>query len=188
MSDQDQTDTRLEDQIKNLEAEEAQKKAQALKQDDDDKDAIIEALKQELEQMKLTAQRAVADYQNLKRRSEEEKSEFAKYANSKLILEILPFIDNLQRANEQLPENLKDNEWIKGVIQIEKQMMDNLQKQGLESIETIGQKLDPNLHEALMQAPGETDTVVQEVEKGYKLNGRVIRFAKVVVGNGQETQ
>ena len=72
------------------------------------------------------------------------------------------------------------------LINIEKQFIDTLKKQGLCEIETVQQKLNPNLHEALMQVPGEKDLILQEVEKGYMLNGKVIRHSKVIVGSGEE--
>ncbi|KKP37137.1 MAG: molecular chaperone GrpE [Candidatus Peregrinibacteria bacterium GW2011_GWF2_33_10] len=151
----------------------------------DPKDELIAKLQKELEEMKSIAIRATADYQNLKKRTDDEKMEYVKYANAKLLLEILPFIDNMKRAVSHLPENLQSNEWAQGVIHIGNQMLDTLMKLGLEKIKTIGQKFDANLHEALMQMPGEKDFILQEVEEGYSLNGRVIRYAKVVVGNGE---
>ncbi len=181
----------LEEQIQQLQKQEQQKKDNNSNQGDDKKDPKdeeIERLKKELEEMKILAQRSVADYQNLRRRSEEEKLEFVKYSNTKLLTEILPFLDNIQRAINQLPENLSNNEWVNGIINIEKQFIDTLKKQGLTEIETNQQKLDPNFHEALMQTSGEKDMIIQEVEKGYMLNGKVIRFAKVIVGNGETTK
>lgn len=191
---QNQTNNQsLEDKIKALQEEENTKKeafseeqSTASQSQQDAKDAEIEKLKKELEEMKSIAMRATADYQNLRKRSEEEKQDFIKYANSKIILEILPFIDNMKRAMQHVPEELKSNEWTIGVLNIGTHMLDTLNKLGLSKIESIGQKLDPSLHEALMQMPGEKDLILQEMEEGYMLNGKVIRYAKVVVGNGEE--
>lgn len=195
--DTNQQNQSLEDKIKALQQEENDKKEafqnneaaqenQASSSSQDPKDIEIEKLKKELEEMKSIAIRATADYQNLRKRSEEEKIEFMKYANSKLILEILPFIDNMKRAMQHIPEELKTNEWAIGVLNIGSHILDSLNKLGLSKIESVGQKLDPSLHEALMQMPGEQDLIIQEVEEGYMLNGKVIRYAKVVVGNGEK--
>ncbi|OGJ51860.1 nucleotide exchange factor GrpE [Candidatus Peregrinibacteria bacterium RIFOXYB2_FULL_32_7] len=186
-TDQNQPQS-LEDKIKSAEEQDDAKKAQAQKKDEEDKDKIIENLKKELEEMKVIAQRAVADYQNLRRRSEEEKTEFAKYANSQLILELLPFLDNFKLAIFHLPEDLKNNEWVCGILHIEKQFLSALEKIGIKKIETLNRKFDTNFHSALMQIPGEKDVIMEEAEAGYMLNNKVIRYAKVIVGNGNHIE
>jgi molecular chaperone GrpE len=163
-----------------------QNQTQQAKQDP--KDELIAKLQKELEDMKNIAIKATADYQNLKRRSEEDRIDAVKYGNAKLILEILPFIDNIKRSINHMPEDLKVNEWAQGMINIGKHILDSLNKQGLSKIETIGLKFDPNFHEALMSMLGEKDKIIQELEEGYTLNGRVIKPAKVIVGNGEEAK
>lgn len=138
----------------------------------------------EITQLKESLARAMADVENSRKRMEREKAEFAKFANAQLLNEILPCIDNLKKASDFLPEDQKDTDWCKGLSQAISLFDEALKKQGVEEIKTVGEKLDPNLHEALMQGPGEKDMITEEFEKGYSLNGQVIRFAKVKVGDG----
>lgn len=146
-------------------------------------------LKQELEQtqgklqeMVKISQRALADLQNFKRRTEEEKSSFTAFANAALIGEFIPVINNIHRILGHEP---KDAEWAKGVEPTLKQFIQTLEKAGIKSIPTTGQKFDPRLHEALLMAPGEKDIILEELEKGYTLGEKVLKPARVKVGNGQ---
>ena len=97
---------------------------------------------------------------------------------------VLPVLDNFERAMKEVPEGQEGSEWIAGIAQIHKQFKDVLGKQRVAEIPTEGQKFDPNLHEALMQGPGEKDMIVEEMEKGYMMGERVLRPAKVKVGDG----
>jgi molecular chaperone GrpE len=153
----------------------------------------IEALKQALAEEKAKAeanlagwQRAQADYINYKRRSEQEKNEISQLANSILILNILPILDDWERALASIPEELADLSWVEGIRLIERKLRGILEAQGLSPIEAVGQPFDPTLHEAAMQGKGEEGIVVGELRKGYKFRDRVIRPSKVVVGNGEE--
>lgn len=137
------------------------------------------------EELKGQLARALADLQNYKRRSEEEKASFVKYANAELLKQLLPVFDHLNLSIHHLPENIKDNEWAKGVVQINAELLKTLEGMGIQRIETVGKPLDPNLHEALMQGPGEQNVIIEEFEPGYTLNGTVVKPAKVKVGNGE---
>jgi len=152
-----------------------------------------EALKQALAEEKARAeanlagwQRAQADFINYKRRSEQEKEEIGKFANSILILSLLPILDDWERALASIPDDLADLSWVDGIRLIERKIRGILEAQGLSPIKAIGEPFDPNLHEAAMQGKGKEGIVVDELQKGYKLYDRVIRPAKVVVGNGEE--
>jgi molecular chaperone GrpE len=153
----------------------------------------IEALKQALAKEKAKAeanlagwQRAQADYINYKRRSEQEKEEISQFANSILILNLLPILDDWERALASIPEDQASLGWVEGVRLIERKLRGILEAQGLSPIEAVGQPFDPNLHEAAMQGKGEEGIVLGELQKGYKFRDRVIRPARVVVGNGEE--
>lgn len=148
-------------------------------------DEELTKLKVELDSMTETAKRALADLQNYKRRAEEERSELQIYANLRLLEAIFPTIDNLARAFDSVPEDLKTNEWIKGVQSIEKNLLGELEKLGLEVINQSGVPVDPNKHEVVLQGVGPANQVVQILEKGYLYKGRVIRPAKVQVGSGE---
>ena len=153
----------------------------------------VESVQKELAEQKAKAeanlagwQRAQADYVNLKRRSEQEKEEALKYANSTLILKILPILDDFERAVAALPLESEGNPWIDGMKLIERKLRTSLESQGLTSIPALGEPFDPKVHEAVRQDKGEEGIVIAEMEKGYRYLDRIIRPSKVVVGNGEE--
>lgn len=141
---------------------------------------------EEIAKLKELAARAQADLQNAKVRMEKEAQDMRSLAMLGLIEKLLPTIDNFQRSFAHLPEELKDHDWVKGLFATEQQLMADLGSVGLEKIESLGQPVDPHLHEVLQAGEGEKDVIVQVLEEGYELNGKVIRVAKVVVGNGDQ--
>lgn len=143
----------------------------------------VTAAEAQVEELKDTCKRAVADLQNFKRRTEEEQKKLISFANTNLVLEILPIVDNFERAMQHKPKD-ESKEWFDGISQIYKQFKGILEKQGVEEIKSVGEKCDPNLHEAMLHCEGESGIIVQELEKGYTMKGKVIRPAKVSVGNG----
>ncbi|MDD5031603.1 MAG: nucleotide exchange factor GrpE [Patescibacteria group bacterium] len=122
--------------------------------------------------------RALADYQNLLKRTAQEKVEFVKYANEDLILSIIPVYDNLKMSLAHTDETVEKNGWLEGIKHVIRQFKDVLASMGVEEIKTIGEKFDHNTMEAI---EGKGDKVVKELRPGYKLNGKVIVAAKVVV-------
>ena len=129
-------------------------------------------------------QRTRADFLNYKKQEMERLKEIMEYSSQDLILKILPILDNLEKAKTQIPSDFKDNEWVKGISQVRIQLQDFLKKEGIEEIETIGKKFDPNFHEALEKIQLENEEpgkVIKEIQKGYTLNGKVIRPAKVKI-------
>jgi len=135
-----------------------------------------------LDEMMNISKHALADLQNYKKRTEEEKGAFVTFANADLVAAILPALNNFERALKHDP---KDAEWAKGVEQIYNQLKGELEKRGLAPINALGQKFDPRMHEALLTAPGEKDLVLEELEKGWMLGDRVIKPTRVKVGNGE---
>jgi molecular chaperone GrpE len=127
--------------------------------------------------------RAVADLDNYKKRATKEKNDIIKYGNENLIKDILPFMDSLDRALDHTGSS--DIEVFKdGVKLIQEQLLCCLKKYGVERIETTGLTFDPNFHEALMQVESEQledNKIVSEMEKGYLLNGRLLRPSRVCV-------
>ena len=153
----------------------------------------IEVLKQALAEAKAKAeeylagwQRAQADFINYKRRTEQEKEEISQFANAILILNLLPILDDLERALTSTPPRLAKLSWVDGIRLIERKLQAGLEAQGLSQIKALGEPFDPNLHEAARLGKGKEGTVIEELQKGYKLRDRVIRPSKVVVGNGEE--
>ena len=118
--------------------------------------------------------RALADYQNLEKRVEREKELFVKFANSLIILKMLPILDNLERANVHLHDQ--------GLELVIKQFQDALSAEGVAAINAVGSQFDPELHEAVTTSSGDEGVILEVLEKGYKLGDKVIRPAKVKIG------
>jgi len=129
-------------------------------------------------------QRARADLINYKKEEMERIGSFIKIAQEGLILEFLPILDNFDIAEKKIPNDLKENENVKGLLQIKQQILDFLRKKGVEEIKSVGEKFNPAYHEVVGEVETdefETGTIIEEVQKGYKINGRVLRPAKVKV-------
>ncbi len=153
----------------------------------------IEALRQALAEEKAKAeanlagwQRAQADFTNYKQHSKQEKEASIKFANSLLMLNLLPILDDLERAFASTPHRPAKHSWIDGIRLIERKLQATLKAQGLSPIKALGKPFDPHLHEAIRQDKGKEGIVIEEVQKGYKFHDRVIRPSRVVVGNGEE--
>jgi molecular chaperone GrpE len=131
-------------------------------------------------------QRTQADFINYKRRTEEERAEFNSFANSNLVLAILPVLDDLERALEAMPSRIAKSEWAEGVKMIERKFQTILQGMGVIPMISVGETFDPNIHEALRQDSGPEGIIIEEFQKGYMMGAKVLRPAKVVVGNGEE--
>jgi molecular chaperone GrpE len=155
----------------------------------------IEGLKKALDEEQDKAesylanwQRAQADYANLKRYCQQEKEEIQRLANASLVLSILPVWDDVQRAFAMIPAELEDQPWVAGIKMVFDKLMSTLEAQGLTPIEAIGEPFDPRLHEGIAQGKGKEGIIIKEVEKGYRLNDRVIRPSRVIVGAGEEPE
>ncbi len=128
-------------------------------------------------------QRCKADFLNYKKEEAQRIGELIDFAKSQWVLDILPIIDNWERAFEHMPSDLKESEWAKGAKQIESQLKDFLKAQGVEEIKTEGEKFNPELHEAIEEKESEEEsgTIVGVLEKGYTMNNKLLRPAKVKV-------
>ncbi len=140
--------------------------------------------KEKAEEYLANWQRAQADFVNYKRRAEQERQEFNTYANANLILGLLPVIDDLERALQAVPPRYKKHEWVEGVRLVERKFKTILEGQGVKEIKASGETFDPNFHEALRQESGKEGIVIEEFQKGYMLHDKLLRPARVVVGNG----
>lgn len=156
-------------------------------------DQSTEELKQQLAQEKERAeanlaswQRSAADFQNYKRRVEQEREEVARLANASLIINLLPLMDDLERALDSVDTRLAGMTWLDGLRLIHRKFEAVLEMNGVTQIEADGQDFDPNVHEAVTFGPGEDNKVIAVVQKGYRLGGRVLRPAMVVVGKQQQ--
>lgn len=144
----------------------------------------IQKKDQKHQELEERLKRTMADYQNLERRIEEERKLLSKLSAMLLVEKLLPVLDNLENAQS----HLKDE----GLEMVIKQFKEILNQEGVEEIEAIGQQFDPNKHEAVEAQTGENDNIVARVvAKGYKIEDKVIRPAKVVVtkkATGQQDQ
>jgi molecular chaperone GrpE len=129
--------------------------------------------------------RAVADYQNLEKRVADGRSELNNWATTELIQKVLPSVDHLETVTElgrsTLAEKEETKEWFRGVEIAVNQLKSALKDAGLEEIAADGQ-FDPSLHEAVDTQEGESNKIIKVAQRGYMLNGKVVRPAKVVVG------
>lgn len=133
--------------------------------------------------------RTAADFSNYKRRQEKEAGELTKFANSMLIARLLPVLDDFERAFQTLPDNLRDLTWIDGIMLISRKMRAILEAEGLTTIDAEGKAFDPNIHEAVIHEESDKHddgAVIAELQKGYKLNDRVLRPTLVKVAKKKE--
>jgi len=128
--------------------------------------------------------RAVAELDNYKKRAAKEKTEILKYGKEDVIKDILPFVDSLDRALEHVGSSSDIKAFKEGLQLIQDQLLCCLKKHGVEAIECAGKDFDPNFHEAMMQTDSEhheTNKVISEFQRGYLLNGRLLRPSRVSV-------
>jgi len=133
--------------------------------------------------------RKAAEFENYKKRTDNELSNYFKYANESLILELLPVLDDFDRLFNAFNEKHDIDTFRKGVELTYEKLIGILKKQGLKEMETNGKKFDFNLHDALLQVPDssrEPDTILETAEKGYFLKDKVLRHAKVLVSAADE--
>jgi len=148
--------------------------------------ALLQEEKEKAQRLLANWQRAEADFVNYKRRVEQERDEAKRLANAALIINILPVLDDLERALTSLNIQLVGLTWFDGIRLIYRKLQLVLESAGVSMIEAEGQPFDPRFHEAVMYGEGEEGKVVAEVQRGYKLGDRVLRPAMVVVGKGKE--
>lgn len=150
-------------------------------------------LKQKITELTEALQRERADAMNLRRRSEEEKAALGSFYKANVVRDLLPVIDNFERALKHIPAagseqraqgpaDQKLHEWISGVEKIVKQFEDVLEKIGVKKIDTVGKAFEPRLHEAVSHEEGDGEEVVtEELQAGYTLGDEVLRHAMVRV-------
>lgn len=147
------------------------------------KESDMQALKDELSDYKDKYVRLFAEFDNVRKRTEREKAEFVKYANENLIVEFLGILDNLDRSVDSAKDRHEDyTAFLKGVELVMAQIYEMLKKNHVEPIEALNQKFDPNCHEVLMQeetADVEEGMILEEFQRGYKIDKKVIRTSKV---------
>jgi molecular chaperone GrpE len=146
----------------------------------------LAAEKKKAEEYLASWQRTQADFINYKRRTEQERQDFNSFANANLVLAILPVLDDLERAIDAIPEEFAGDDWVEGVRLVERKFKTVLEGQGIKPILSLGMAFDPHYHEALRKDKGEEGMVIGELQKGYMLNDKLLRPARVVVGSGNK--
>jgi molecular chaperone GrpE len=146
----------------------------------------LEKLRTELEEMKDKYLRKVAEFENIKRRHAKERLELIQTAGKEVITDLLDVLDDCDRAQKQLETSDDPKEIKEGVMLVFNKLRSILQAKGLKAMETKNQEFNPDLHEAITEIPAPSpelkNKIVDEVMKGYYLNDKIIRYAKVVVG------
>lgn len=149
-----------------------------------------EELLRKIDELTAALQRERADSVNLRRRVDEERTQLANFYKAVVVRQLLPAIDNLERALMHIPKDLKNHDYVKGVQGVVKQFEQCFKQLGVERIKTVGQKFDPRYHEAISiedpstssgQARDLVEVVSEELQPGYKLADEIIRHATVRV-------
>lgn len=129
-------------------------------------------------------QRARAEFANARKRMERDRAEARRNATIEVVSNLLPVLDDFERALASVPEEIASNSWFEGIALVDRKLRSILDNVDIERIEAVGQPFDPNYHEAVLQEEShehESGTVIKELQSGYRLNDRVIRPAMVVV-------
>jgi len=144
-----------------------------------DKDPIFNELKEALA-------KSQADYENFKRRTERDKDEMVFFIKSKIINPILKRVDDIERIIKNTPEEEKETPIFKAVLALEKSLKKDLADMWVKEFISLWEEVNPNKHDVMTQAPGKAENIIcDEFEKGYELNWKVLRIAKVIVGAGE---
>jgi molecular chaperone GrpE len=145
--------------------------------------AGLHVLQQQIAELTEALQRERADAMNVRRRSDEERAQLGNFYKALIVRELLPAIDNLERALKHVPKDLATHDFVKGVVATLKQFEKSLSELGVEKIVTVGAPFDPRYHEAVSMEEGDGthEVVSDELQAGYKIGDEVIRHAMVKV-------
>lgn len=144
-----------------------------------------EELEQQVGELTLDLQRTRADFENYRKRVEQEKSSARESGRASAIMKLLPVVDNIERAIAHLPESLRDDPWANSVTKLSKNLEKSLTDMGVEQIEASkGTPFNPDLHDAIQfdeDTEGDHEVIVEVLQPGYKVDGNVVRPAMVKV-------
>jgi molecular chaperone GrpE len=184
----EQEETVIEQQNENSEAAEVVDAEEVIIEEapqvDNEAEQKIAELQAKLDETENKMLRAQADFDNFRRRSRLDQEAAQKYRAQSLVSEIIPALDNFERALQIEADNDQTKSLLQGMNMVYNQLVQALQNEGVEAINSVGEQFDPHLHQAVMQVEDEnfeSNTVVEELQKGYKLKDRVIRPAMVKV-------
>lgn len=147
------------------------------------KKPTIKELEQKITDLTDALMRERADSDNIRRRHEEQIGGLKNLVKANVVRDLLPVIDNLERALKHVPEDLEGNDYVKGVQGVVKQFEQTLQNMGVERIKTVGEIFDPVLHEAVAMEEGEgtVEVICEELQSGYRIDDEIIRHSMVRV-------
>ena len=147
----------------------------------DDAERQVAEAKEEAQTNLAGWQRTAADFENYKKREEAKQREIMDFAKEVTIVKMLPTLDTLQQGLKHAPQGVNET-WLKGIEATLQQLDKVLVDMAVEKIDAVGKPFDPNFHEAVREVPGEQDgMVVEDLQTGYKINGKVIRPSQVVI-------
>ena len=195
-ADVDEQDNTLVDQINEDNESPVNEKedinAEDLKNTISNNDARLEQLEKEHETLKSQYVRIAADFENFRKRQSRDQDDLKIQLVSKALTSILPIVDNFERARQQLkPESEEAQALHRSYQGLYKQLVEVLKQQGVASMKVVGQQFDPTLHEAVLKEPSEDfneDFIIEELQRGYHLEGKVLRHALVKVSMGPGKQ
>ena len=187
INQESETQVELEEEVVNEECETSSEKTDEKEVDEENVTDINsklaeKKLQDELDELNDKYQRLQAEYANYRRRTQQEKETIGVFANEKIITELIPVIDSMERALDACED--KEDTMYKGISLVHKQLIDTLVKFGVEEIEAESKEFDPNLHLAVMQESVdgvEANQIVMVLQKGYKLGTKVVRPSMVKV-------
>lgn len=159
--------------------------------DQGDGDDPMAGLQADLDRFRDLALRSQADFENYKKRSAREKDDAIKYANSSLLERLLPVVDNFERGLAAARGQGEGSPIFSGMSLVFKQLNDFLADNGLQPIDAVGQKFDPNLHEAIAHEPSDRvpeGSIINQTRRGYRYKDRLLRPASVVVSSGPQSK
>ncbi|HSX27866.1 MAG TPA: nucleotide exchange factor GrpE [Candidatus Saccharimonadales bacterium] len=151
-------------------------------------DTQTDELRSQIDELTADLQRVHADFVNYRRRNDDERTQLMDVAKATAVTQLLPLIDNIERALGHMPADLANNQWAKGVAQLAKQCDTALKSLKVEPIEALGKPFDPKLHQAISyeeDGAGE-EVVVEELQKGYHMGTNILRPSMVKVGRKEE--
>jgi molecular chaperone GrpE len=142
-------------------------------------------LEQQIGELTQDLQRTRADFENYRKRADEEKARARETGATSMIMKLLPVVDTIERAIDVIPQDLAENQWVKGIAGVGKQLTKQLDALEIKKIDaTPGAPFNPDIHQAVQfdeESEGETEVIAEELQPGYTLNGVVIRHAMVKV-------
>lgn len=151
----------------------------------------IEDLQKQIENTKDQLIRKIAEFDNYKRRTDNDQLNLVKFANENLITQLLPIIEDFTRIIKSSEEHSENEQFFKGVELVYTKLIKSLESKGLKTFDSIGKEFNVELHDAILLTPNATvepNTIVEEIEKGFMFHDKVIRHAKVIVATLPESE